>query len=453
MRRLALIPLLALAAAACEELPTGPSDGRPVSDIQFSTTSSSAGAMLLGTTRGSPSAPITLSTLVEIDPATGETVRTIGPVGYAVNGLEYDATTGTLYGSTTVWDPNHNGLIEIDPSTGAGTPIGVNGWGLTGGLTAVTNITVNSKGQMFGWWDPDEDDLVSIDKATGVATRVGDFGFWTATYGLDFDNADVLYLVNVGGNVYTVDPTTGAGTYTGSIETIAHHGDFDPSSNLYYGISGFPRSGSEELVAADLSTREVIESFDGISPDIHAITFIQTAKAPEVPLSVDVDIKPGSCRNPVNVRSRGVLPMAILGTDEFDVTQVDPASLMLEGVSPIRWRVRDVAMRNQGDSDDGCSIERRDRRDDLVLWFRSQAIVAALRDDDDDDNDEIYDNDDDDLEDGAVLPLTLTGKLMEEFGGSAIEGQDDVEILNRGRRRPREWIRHVWKWIRSRGSS
>ncbi|NIO33178.1 MAG: hypothetical protein GTN75_15485 [Gemmatimonadetes bacterium] len=452
MRRLALIPLVALAATACEEYPTGPSDGRPVSDIQLNTTTSSTSATLLGTTRACcRSTPETFSFLVELDPTTGETVSTIGPVGYAVNGLEYDATTGRLYGSTSAWDPSHVGLIEIDPYTGAGTPVGAQRWGFPGdGEIAITNITVNSQGQMFGWWEFGlleqeivEDDLVSIDKATGTATRVGDSGVGSFMNGLDFDASDVLYMVNVDGPVYTVDPVTGAATFTGRIGTNAHHGDFDPASNLYYGISGYPPSAVQALVVADLSTNTVMARLDLLDDNIHTVTFYQPGKAPKAPLAVDIDIKPGSCRNPVNVRSRGVLPMAILGTADFDVTQVDPKSLMLEGVSPIRWRVRDVATRNDGEGSN-CHIERPDRLADLTLTFRNQAIVAALRDDGDDD--------DDDPEDGAVLSLRLTGNLREEYGGSAIEGQDVVVILNRGRRPRREWIRHVWEWARKRGS-
>ena len=42
-----------------------------------------------------------------------------------------------------------------------------------------------------------------------------------------------------------------------------------------------------------------------------------------------VDIKPGSCPNPINVKSKGVLPTEILGTEDFDVTMVDPASVRL----------------------------------------------------------------------------------------------------------------------------
>jgi len=42
------------------------------------------------------------------------------------------------------------------------------------------------------------------------------------------------------------------------------------------------------------------------------------------PLEVLVDIKPGSYPNPLNVKSKGVLPVAILGTTAFDVSDVCP---------------------------------------------------------------------------------------------------------------------------------
>ncbi|MCW8984244.1 MAG: hypothetical protein OQK55_02795, partial [Thermoanaerobaculales bacterium] len=44
------------------------------------------------------------STLVEIDPATGALLATIGDVGYLVNGLSWDASSGVLYASTSAND-------------------------------------------------------------------------------------------------------------------------------------------------------------------------------------------------------------------------------------------------------------------------------------------------------------------------------------------------------------
>jgi hypothetical protein len=43
--------------------------------------------------------------------------------------------------------------------------------------------------------------------------------------------------------------------------------------------------------------------------------------------SVDLDIKPGSYPNNINLKSKGVIPVAILTTDDFDATVVDPLSV------------------------------------------------------------------------------------------------------------------------------
>lgn len=44
-------------------------------------------------------------------------------------------------------------------------------------------------------------------------------------------------------------------------------------------------------------------------------------------LNVDIDIKPGTDPNTINVRSRGLIPVTILTTQTFDATAVDPATV------------------------------------------------------------------------------------------------------------------------------
>lgn len=46
------------------------------------------------------------------------------------------------------------------------------------------------------------------------------------------------------------------------------------------------------------------------------------------PDMVMIDIKPGSFPNPINPASKGVIPVAILGTDSFDVADVNAETLM-----------------------------------------------------------------------------------------------------------------------------
>jgi hypothetical protein len=123
--------------------------------------------------------------------------------------------------------------------------------------------------------------------------------------------------------------------------------------------------------------------------------FTGTALACVPPLEVDIDIKPCSWPNPLNVNKKGVLPVAILGTDDFDVTQVDPASVELEGVSPLRWSWEYAGV--------------------LTFKFDAQEVVAALGE----------------VDDGDVLTLELTGMLREEFGSTLFAGEDVVVIVKK----------------------
>src|SRR5690606_8625857 len=43
--------------------------------------------------------------------------------------------------------------------------------------------------------------------------------------------------------------------------------------------------------------------------------------------AVVLDVKPGSPVNPVNLKGKGAVPMAILSAPDFDATAIDPATL------------------------------------------------------------------------------------------------------------------------------
>lgn len=225
----------------------------------------SAAPRLFGTT-GSGG---TLSTLVELDPATGALLSTIGPVGYTVNGLTYDASTGKLWGSTSAAFGGFVGLLEIDMTTGAGTPVGT-GWGLPAG-DPVVSLTTNASGAMYGWWEPAMDSLVSIDKALGTATLVSWSGLVTGNLGLSFSNDGTLYLYNYGGDYYTVDTTTGVASYVGDLGVAAHHGDFHPVSNIYYGIDR-TGSGPKNILMLDLVNGSYVGSMPTVD-GLHTLTF------------------------------------------------------------------------------------------------------------------------------------------------------------------------------------
>ena len=47
----------------------------------------------------------------------------------------------------------------------------------------------------------------------------------------------------------------------------------------------------------------------------------------KLPTIVEIDVKPGSFPNSINVKSNGVIPVAVLTTDTFDAMEVDPATV------------------------------------------------------------------------------------------------------------------------------
>ncbi len=133
---------------------------------------------------------------------------------------------------------------------------------------------------------------------------------------------------------------------------------------------------------------------------------------------VQVDIKPGSCSNPVNLGSRGRTPVAVLGTLDLDVATIDPATLRLEGIAPVHASIDDVAAYGvpgmAGGCDDVCDEQGPDGIDDLVLVFSTEAIAAALGA----------------PGHGECIALTLTGNLSAAHDATPIEGSDVVLILS-----------------------
>jgi hypothetical protein len=104
---------------------------------------------------------------------------------------------------------------------------------------------------------------------------------------------------------------------------------------------------------------------------------------------VEIDIKPGSYPNSINLGSNGVVPVAVLTGGGFDVATVDPSTVVFAGASPLRWALEDV-------DDDGDL--------DIVFHFKTQEL---------------------DLDESST-EATLTGQTD---SGDDISGTDDVRIV------------------------
>lgn len=104
---------------------------------------------------------------------------------------------------------------------------------------------------------------------------------------------------------------------------------------------------------------------------------------------MEIDIKPGSYPNSINLKSNGVVPVAVLTAGGFDAANVDPGTVAFAGVSPLRWTLCDV-------DDDGD--------EDMLFHFRTQEL-----------------NLDKNSTEAELIGLTN--------GGGYISGTDDVRIV------------------------
>jgi hypothetical protein len=117
-------------------------------------------------------------------------------------------------------------------------------------------------------------------------------------------------------------------------------------------------------------------------------------------LGVSLEIKPGGYPNPINPFARGMIPVAILGTETFDVTEVDATTLAFgpDGAAPLH-NVPHVEDANF----DGLM--------DLVAHFLTRETGIACGD----------------------VEASLSGELLD---GTTIQGTDSIETVGCDRARP-----------------
>ncbi len=236
------------------------------------------------------------STLVQIDPTNGALVAVIGPVGFTVNGLAWDSTTETLYATTAVGDISFHGLITIDPTTGAGTPVNVGlvNYGLAPDPrfvgSPIHSLAIDSNGNLVAWYDEFPppvgvtDTFVKINKITGIATEFENTGINTNANGLAFAKHDLLWNIDapktqpdstVTQSAYLLDASNGTMLDVRDVSPPIQSalGDFDPVGNKYYGLNfaGFGSQTSMIVIDLKKGTTAAVGTVD----NLHVIAFVK----------------------------------------------------------------------------------------------------------------------------------------------------------------------------------
>jgi len=133
------------------------------------------------------------------------------------------------------------------------------------------------------------------------------------------------------------------------------------------------------------------------------------AKEPEE-IEIKIDIKPGSDPNPVNPRSKGMVPVAVFSTDNFDATQIDPTTVLLAGAKVATRGKKGKLMSHPEDVDGDGTM-------DLMLQFAVQSE--------------------------GVVWVTGQARLSgQTFDGREVEGFDEIVVVSRGKCSRHRHLRH-----------
>jgi predicted extracellular nuclease len=250
----------------------------------------------------------------------------------------------------------------------------------TGALFTVAVNHLKSKGSACGITDPDTGDgqgNCNITRMTAATALVN----WLATDPTGSGDPDFLIIGDL--NAYAMEDPIDAIKASGYTDLIQLLAGPNPYSYTYYGQAGYldhalaienlaeQVSGltqwhinADEPSALDYNTYNQLSLYttEPYRSSDHDPVLVGLLLEFEVP----IDIKPGGEPNSINVGANGKVPVALLSTDRFDATAVDPATITFAGAPVIQKNNGSYMASIEDVNDDGLY--------DLMLHFETQLL-------------------------------------------------------------------------------
>jgi outer membrane protein assembly factor BamB len=308
-----------------------------------------------------------ISAIHRYDGRTGAFIDTFATGGdlRGATGLAF-GSDGNLYVSSFGGLAPNSKVIRYDGDTGAYIddfiPVG------SGGLQGATSLIFGPDGNLYVT-SRVTNQVLRYNGSTGAFLNIFASGGFNGPQDLVFGpDGNLFVLYDSPQQIDRFDGLTGEflGTFAmGTWGTDEIELAFGPDRNLYV-TSGFI---GNSVLRFDGSTGQFIDEIvpagsDGLS-NATALLFF----TPSGPIEVHLDIKPGSDNNPINPKSNGIIPVAILTTDTFDATTVDPLS--------VRFGPKEAQeAHGKGHIED----VNQDGEPDLVLHFSTQETGIACGD-------------------------------------------------------------------------
>jgi probable HAF family extracellular repeat protein len=208
----------------------------------------------------------------------------------------------------------------------------------------------------------------------GVFTKIGDGTGWAAGHGADINNlGQVVGVMDMTAFMWQNGAITalgglgrpgfsGANAINDAGQVVGDSLAADRDFHAFIWQDGVMADLNSQVPAGSgwllRSAMDINESGDIVGYGFHNGEFRQFLYT-AVDFGIAIDIKPGDSSNTVNLKSNGVLPVAVLASPDYPISSVDASTVSFAGAKPARQTMEDV----DGDGDE-----------DLLFHFRTSGL-------------------------------------------------------------------------------